>query len=264
MRRLVTLTALIGLLVVPLSVSATEQGENPVYLALGDSVGFGFGAERPDQHGYVAVLSRWARGIDCRAGNPSGCPQLELVNMSIPGATSPSLIAEQLPAAVELLTERNHDDDSGNDVTVVTVTIGGNDLFNPVVEACGGGITPECAEVVASLLSTYADNLAFILATLRTAAGPDTRIVMMTYYNPLGSCFLSDLEPLADLVLEGGGPVRIGMNDIIRATATATGVEIADTFGQLGDGDFVGGEDCLHPNKHGYHQIARVFRDVLR
>lgn len=264
MRKLVTLSVLVGVLFTPVPASAVEHGENPVYLAVGDSVAWGFGAERPDQHGYVPVLGRWARGTDCRVGDPSGCPHLEVVNMSVPGATSQSLIANQLAAAVGLLTERNHDDDPGNDVTLVTVTIGGNDLFNPVVQACGAGITPECVQTISEGMTTYAANLAFILGALRTAAGPDTRIVMMTYYNPLGSCFLSDLEPLADLVLEGGGPVPLGMNDIIRATASATEVEIADTFGQLGDRDFVGGQDCLHPNKHGYHKIAGVFRDVLR
>ncbi|MDF3045577.1 MAG: hypothetical protein K0R30_1805, partial [Ornithinibacter sp.] len=36
-----------------------------------------------------------------------------------------------------------------------------------------------------------------------------------------------------------------------------------DTFGALGTGDFVGGSDCLHPNKSGHTQIATVFEEAL-
>lgn len=184
--------------------------------------------------------------------------------MAVPGATSASLISGQLPAATQLISTRNNDADPGNDVVLITVTIGGNDLFNPVVGACSGGVTAECVEVITNGLTTYAQNLGLILGTLRQAAGPDTRIVIMTYYNPLGSCFLADLEPLADNVLEGGPGVPFGLNDIIRATAAATDVEVAETFGALDGDDFVGGQDCLHPDKSGYHAIAQAFMDTLR
>jgi lysophospholipase L1-like esterase len=263
MRRFVFIAALLTLLTAAMPAGASS-GEDPVHLGVGDSVAFGFGTERPEQHGYTAVVSRWARGIDCREGNPSGCPRLELVNMAVPGATSASLISGQLPAAAQLISTRNNDADPGNDVVLITVTIGGNDLFSPVVGACSGGVTPECVEVITEGLTTYAQNLGLILGTLRQAAGPDARIVIMTYYNPLGSCFLADLEPLADNVLEGGPGVPFGLNDIIRATAAATDVEVAETFGALDGDDFVGGQDCLHPDKSGYHAIAKAFMDTLR
>lgn len=263
MRRLATITALVAMLTAVLPASA-GPGDGPVHLGVGDSVAFGFGTERPDQHGYNAVVNRWARGVDCRDGKPAGCPQLDLVNMAVPGATSGTLISDQLPEAIALIGSRNNDDDSGNDVELITVTIGGNDLFNPVVDACAEGVTQQCIDVITDGLTSFAANLGVILGTLRQAAGPDTRIVVMTYYNPLGSCFLADLEPLAANVLEGGPGVPIGLNDIIRGTALATGAEVAETFGQLDGDDFVGGKDCLHPDKSGYHEIARAIIDTLR
>ncbi|HUO45654.1 MAG TPA: hypothetical protein VM470_02345 [Acidimicrobiia bacterium] len=101
------------------------------------------------------------------------------------------------------------------------------------------------------------------MGSLRATAGDDVKIVVMTYYNPLGSCFLASLEPLGNLVLEGDGGSQPGFNDIIRATAAAFNVSVADTFGQLEADDFVGGEDCLHPDTSGHKQIASIFLDVI-
>lgn len=261
MKRLGVLIATLLMLLVPLSAGAQSQ-EDPVHLGLGDSVAWGFGTDRPDHHGYTAVLNRYAHGFDCREGQ-GGCPQLELVNLAIPGATSQSLIDVQLGPAIQLLSERNTDADASNDVKLISITIGGNDLFNPVIAACAGGVTPECQAVIANGFASYSANLATILGSLRAAAGPTTEIAIMTYYNPLGACFLSDLEPLADLVLEGGGPLPFGLNDIIRGVAAATNVTVVETFGELGLSDFVGGADCLHPDKSGYHKIAKLFQKQL-
>lgn len=263
MRRFLSVISIVALTIVGALPAGAQEGDGPIHLGVGDSVAYGFGVKRPDQHGYMAVLSRWAHSVDCRDGEAAACPHLELVNMSVPGATSSTLMSEQLPGALALISQRNGDDDPGNDVEIITLDIGGNDLFNPVINACAGGVTPECVDVVTNGMTTFAANLGVILGSLRSAAGPDTRIVIMTYYNPLGACFLSDLAPLADLVLEGGGPLPLGLNDVIRSTAAATGVEVAETYGKLDNDDFVGGQDCLHPDKSGYHEIARAFDEIL-
>jgi hypothetical protein len=53
-----------------------------------------------------------------------------------------------------------------------------------------------------------ATNYPFMLSQLRAAAGPDTTIAVMTYYNPLlPPCRFADLAPFANFVLEGGGPL---------------------------------------------------------
>ncbi|MGH8923382.1 MAG: SGNH/GDSL hydrolase family protein [Acidimicrobiia bacterium] len=233
--------------------------EGPVHLALGDSVAFGVGTPNEAKLGYNAMLNRWAHAIDCREGPEAACPGLELVNLSVPGATSASLIAGQLQPALALIADRNGDNDPDNDVILITLTIGGNDLVNPVFQNCPG---PNCVPTVQAIFASYSQNLALILGSLRAAA-PDAQIVMMTYYNPLGSCFRAPLAPLADVLLEGGPGVPVGFNDIIRLVAASTDVDIADTYGQLEDADFVGGEDCLHPDISGYHKIAEIFLDVI-
>ncbi len=261
MRRFLILATVLAMTMVPLTAGADTE-ENPVHLGLGDSVAWGFGASDPFTDGYVPLVNQRAPDLYC-VEEASGCATVDLVNLAVPGATSTSLIANQLQPALELLAARNSDANPSNDVVLVTVTIGGNDLFNPVIAACSGGVTPECTEVIANGFATYTANLGLILGSLRAAAGPETEIAMMTYYNPLGACFLADLAPLADLVLEGGGPLPFGFNDIIRGVAAATGATVVETYGELRRDDFVGGDDCLHPDDSGYKKIAKLFTNTL-
>jgi lysophospholipase L1-like esterase len=160
------------------------------------------------------------------------------------------------------LQARNGDPNPHNDVKVVTIDIGGNDVFG-VVSSCAAGPTPECAALIQARLQTFAVNFTQILGQLRAAAGPDTVIIAMTYYNPLPSCRLAALAPLADAVLEGGLGVAVGLNDLIRSIAAAHGVLVAETYGQLGPGELVGGSDCLHPNDAGYQRITQAFAAAL-
>lgn len=264
MRRTLTLlVACLGMILPAVPVAASGEPQGPVHLAVGDSQAFGIGTPRADKLGYVPVLNRWLRSVDCSEGAPAACPHLELVNMSVPGATSSSLIANQLPSAWQLIAERRGDADPDNDVIYITVTIGGNDLFNPVVGACSGGVTPQCVQTITDAFTQYQANLAYILGSLRAAAGPDARIVISTYDNPLAACDLAALAPLADSVLNGGPGVPVGFNTLIGLVASATGAEVADMFGRLDVDDWVGGTDCLHPDKSGYHEMAAAFLEVL-
>jgi lysophospholipase L1-like esterase len=263
MRRFVIVVALFAAVFGATVPAHAASPEGPVYLALGDSQAFGVGTPQEDKLGYVPVLSRWAHATDCGEGSPEACPLLELVNLSVPGATSTGLIASQLPAAIGLIGNRRADGNPGNVVVLITVTIGGNDLFNPVIANCSGGPTPTCVQTIQSLFTTYVANLGVILGSLRSVAGPDAEIIITTYDNPLGACHLAGLEPLADAVLEGGAGIPVGFNDLIKAVAAATAVEVADTFGQLDPEDWVGGTDCLHPDISGYQKIANTILDVI-
>ena len=235
----------------------------PLYLALGDSLAAGVGASNPAVTGYVPQLYELLRQqLACQpAGRPS-CHSLALRNLGVGGATSTTLLATQLPEAVAELQARNHDRNPHNDVQVVTIDIGGNDLFG-VVSSCAAGPTPECVAVIQARLQTFAANFTQILGELRAAAGPDTVIIAMTYYNPLPSCQLASLAPLADAVLEGGPGVTVGLNDLIRSIAAAHGVLVAETYGRLGPEELVGGSDCLHPNDAGYQVITEAFAAAL-
>jgi lysophospholipase L1-like esterase len=218
------------------------------------------GASNPAVTGYVPQLYELLRQqLACQpAGRPS-CRSLALRNLGVGGATSTTLLATQLPAAVAELQARNNDPNPHNDVKVVTIDIGGNDLFGVVSSSCAAGPTPECAALIQARLQTFAANF----TQLRAAAGPDTAIIAMTYYNPLPSCRLASLAPLADAVLEGGPGVPVGLNDLIRSIAAAHGVLVAETYGQLGPDELVGGSDCLHPNDAGYQVITEAFAAAL-
>jgi lysophospholipase L1-like esterase len=196
------------------------------------------------------------------AGQPS-CHSLALRNLGVGGATSTTLLATQLPEAVAELEAHNSDPNPYNDVKVVTLDIGGKDLFGVVSSPCAAGPTPECAALIRARLQSFATNFTVILGRLRAAASPDTVVIAMTYYNPLPSCRLAGLAPLADAVLEGGPGVAVGLNDLIRSIAAAHGVVVAETYGKLSRGDLVGGSDCLHPNDAGYQLITEAFAAAL-
>ena len=234
----------------------------PEYLALGNSLGYGVGASDPATKGYVPLFRDFLKS---KAGLHTA---LVLNNLSIPGATSTSLIAQQLPAALAELEARNGDTEDVNDVEVVTVDIGGNDFFT-VVGPCAGGFTPPCQAAVAAMFATFSANFDYILGELRTAAGPDTPIIVMTYYNALVNpgCPYYPLASLGDIVLEGN-PYLLpqGGNDLIRDIAAAHDAEVAElvpggVFPALLGPDNIQ-PDCLHANDSGYQIIAGAFADA--
>jgi lysophospholipase L1-like esterase len=244
----------------------------PLQLALGDSWAAGAGTSAPSE-GYVPQLHEALKtDLNCSGAGPAqsnaGCPQLGLLNIAEGGETTPSMIAEQFPEAIPLLEARNGNRDPRDDVEVTTVHIGGNDVTNPIIGACvfGGGLTPACLQVIQSELAAYASDLDTAMSALRAAAGPEATMVIGTYDNGIANCFLSAFPgavQLADLVLEGGGPVPQGLHDIMRAAAARYDFEVAEVFGDLGPQDFVGGQDCLHPDDSGYDKVTLAFLEAL-
>ena len=265
---LASLTLLLTALAAPAAFA-----KDPLQLSLGDSWGFGFGAAVPSEGGYVPRLNEALKGgFDCSpSDNPKpgqGCEKLGLTNLSVGGATTPSMIAGQLPQATSILQERNGNVNPRDNVEVVTVSIGGNDVTNPIIGACLGGITLPCLGVISSEFAAYNSDLNQALSALRGAAGPDARIVIGTYDNGFAQCFLGGVPGatlLASLVLEGGGPGPLanGLHDIMRSVGATYNVEVAEVFGDLSPGDWVGGGDCLHPNDSGYAKVADAFAEVL-
>jgi lysophospholipase L1-like esterase len=276
MRFFSRVAVLTATLLIALVAAAPAMAAKPVHLALGDSWAFGFGATVPSETGYVALLSQALQSeFDCspsdNAKPDQACSQLELNNIAVPGATTPTLIANQLPTAVALLEERNSDSNPRDNVEVVTVSIGGNDVTNPIIAACLAGITPSCINVIENEFAAYRSDLDQALSALRAAAGPDTRIVLGTYDNGIAQCFLTQINPaaplLANIVLENQPPVvpsGQGLHDIMRDVAADYDVEIAEVFGDLGPQDWVGGNDCLHPDDSGYAKVALAFQEVLQ
>ena len=230
---------------------------DPTYLALGDSVAAGIGAEDPARGGYVPVL---AALLSARAGcddaGAAGCP-VQVRNLAVPGATTATLLRDQLPVALDVLGQ-------GDDVRTVTVTIGGNDVFVPILRACAQEPqAPSCAEAVRTAIGEVDRGVDRLLAELTGAAGPGTTVAVMTYYDPLVACRLAPLQPLAQVVLEGADGVD-GLNDVLRARAAEHGAVAVETGTRLtGPQDFVGGLDCLHPSTDGHASIAAAFADAV-
>ena len=274
----------------------------PVYVALGDSIANGqqSAAVVPGDYwatvagwqanGYVALFGKYlVQELDCVPGRgPAtgpGCRQLQVLNLARsavpdvvepptgrPGVTTQIVIDEQLPVAVPLLRSRNHDKNPRNDVPVVTLTVGGNDVFGPIIAACVTANPPSptgCSSAIGTAFAGFAANYTKILAQLRLAAGPDAELITMTYYNPLPYCALGAnpaAGPFGDWVLEqvvtqpGVAP---GFNGLIETISAQYGAKVADTFGALGTGDFVGGSDCLHPDTDGHAKIATAFQTAF-
>jgi lysophospholipase L1-like esterase len=273
MLRSTRLVALLSILLLAGAVAASPAAASkPVQLSLGDSWAFGFGATVPSEGGYVPQLHQaLQQQFDCSPSDNTkpeqGCNQLELMNIAVGGATTPSMIANQLPTALPLLEERNGNDNPRDDVEVVTVSIGGNDVTNPIIGACLGGLTASCLTTISTEFAAYTSDLDTALSALREAAGPDARIVMNTYDNGIAQCVLGGVPgavQLANIVLEGQPPfVPLGLHDIMRDVGADYDVEVAEVFGDLSPGDWVGGNDCLHPNDTGYDKVTDAYLEVL-
>ncbi|HSF86702.1 MAG TPA: GDSL-type esterase/lipase family protein [Acidimicrobiia bacterium] len=246
-----------------LPVSA-EAPEGPAVVAVGDSITAGEGASNPAVIGYAPRFQRGLIPIDCNENKASACPFLDLVNYAeMGGITSGDVVAEQLTPAVDEILRRRFDGDVTNDVEYIVVSVGGNDVFGPVLAACAAGVDQQCIDTITAVFASYQTNLGIILGTL-SAAAPEAQIGIMTYYNPLGSCVLAHLEPLGEIVLEGGDVLPAGLNDVIRAFAGAfPNVTAVETHGLLEPGDLVGGSDCRHPDNSGHRKIADAFLAAL-
>jgi lysophospholipase L1-like esterase len=265
---------------------AAGNSPAPLQLGLGDSWAYGFGAKVPSEGGYVAQLHEALKeDFKCLSGpdeglSPGACRHLELLNLAIPGATTKepdpdgTLIANELPRAIQELQSRSFNDDPRDDVEVVTLHTGGNDVTNPILAACLGGLTATCVGTIQDELGHYDADLNEALSTLRGAAA-DARIVIGTYDNGIANCNLGAVPgavQLADIVLEGlPGVVPRGLHDIMRDVAAAHSVQVADVYGDLDSPDdwFSSQQplgqktDCLHPDDTGYGKVTDAFLEAL-
>jgi len=237
------LVGLVGLLpgVVAVPASAASQGNhNPNnYLALGDSVPFGFnpllvepGVNPNVFVGYPQLASDLFR------------PRKKLSNASCPGETSTSLITGRRPdngcqdyrqfigplhvaySGSQLGYAKNYI--AANPRTgLVTMMIGANDLFR-LIDSCTGSADPNCvADGIPGLVTTLAGNLTTIYSTLRQA-GFNGELVAVTYYaldfsDPAGVAVITAVNnTLAGVTRAFGGKVAAGFEEF-QAAASAFG-----------------------------------------
>jgi lysophospholipase L1-like esterase len=232
--------------------AAAQSDDPPAYIAIGDSLAFGVGAPDPAVNGYVALAHASLADSD-RYGD-SG---LDLLNLSVPGATSSDLVLEdgQLDTALSEIEGRADDDVDENDVEIISVNIGGNDLLtlaaqdSPCISDPGADA---CLEFLGQTLGALQENLHSVLEQLREAA-PNAGIYLLNLYNPFSGT--GDVrEGIADLGVQQ-------LNGVMGAVAAeeSLGVALGDVF-QLfrGRGDQWIAGDGLHPNEQGHQVLAEV------
>jgi lysophospholipase L1-like esterase len=192
------------------------------YLALGDSVAFGFNPTVPvslsNYHGYPkftsdalhrkvanascfgessgSMLSASAPDLGCHAWKAAGLP------LFVPYSGT------QMDYAVDYLQENPNPE-------LVTINIGGNDL-GLLIETCNGDVTCELHELP-RVLAAYGQNLFTIFKRMRTEAEYEGPIVLLTYY-----------------AVNYHDPVEVAglsaLNSVAADTAPAFGVKVADGF----------------------------------
>lgn len=242
--------------------SAESKPLTGVYLALGDSLSEGIGASDREQTSFVALVHK-ELGSD-----------VELMNLGVAGDTSQDLIDRQLDRATDEISSRNTDADPNNDVAVVTLEIGGNDLLEIFFDLVLPGIcpnieqgldNPECVEQVRETLDNYGPNLDEIFTRLREVDA-NIPIFLLTLYNPF-SGGSPVLDELIELALEGrpGTPFEEGLHDIVREKADAHDahlVEVAPHFeGKAREYIYT---DLIHPNDEGYRVMADAVLEGMR
>ncbi|TMD09407.1 MAG: SGNH/GDSL hydrolase family protein [Chloroflexi bacterium] len=241
--------------------SANDEGG---YLALGDSVAFGFSplvlnpTDTDAYVGYPEVLSKHEVNASCSgetsgsliAGPPdNGCAAFRSV-----APLHVSYTGTQLAFAVAYI--RAHPD-----TELLTIDIGANDLFI-LLRTCAGSSSCFAAGFPA-LLSRLGSNLATIYGSLR-AAGFTGHLVALTYY-------LTNYN-------DANAAAAIGaINSVVMNVTTAFGGRVADGFGAFkAEAAEAGGDSCLaglliqlptggcdiHPSKMGQKVLARAIEAV--
>ena len=234
------------------------------YLALGDSLAFGFQFGIYNEHypsvppelfvhGYVDDFSQMLQSIR---------PDIQTINFGCPGETTESFInggciytalgfhlhnnysGSQLDAATAFL--RAH----RGQVSPITVNLGENDL-NVLRTLCGSDIS--CYQIQGpKILEKIAANLDQILGALRKVT-PNTEIITFTNYDV---AFLIDPRFLQ---------LTDAFNEVVKNTAEAHGVRVANVFAAFNGPPqpaticsltFVCTSGDSHPTDAGYQVIA--------
>lgn len=234
--------------------SPAQAKETPAYIAMGDSIAFGIGATDPATMGYAA------RAFDAlRKSDRYRERGLQLINLSVPGATSSDLLLPdgQLKTALTEIEQRQKDTSSlHDDVEIISIDIGANDLLG-LVAANSPCITQaaddkRCLQRLRDLLGSLRANLTEVLRRLRDAA-PQATIVVVDLYNPYSGT--GDIrETIADF-----GVAQVNGAIVAAASGPDLRVKTASVYQLfLGRGNQWVSADGIHPNDSGHTVISEV------
>ena len=258
----------------------TGPAANGTYLALGDSVAFGYVPPQAvpapnyrDAHSFVGYPEDVARALRIRVSNAS-CPGETTASFLVPGALSngcenspgssvgyrtqfPLHVqyrGTQMQYALKYLAVHRH-------TRLVTINIGANDVF-----LCQETTADQCASAaeVQAVLQEIQANLTTIYTKIRDVAHYHGRLVALTYY----SLSYSDPAQVAGAK---------ALNSAIASVTEKFGGKVADGFAAFeGPSAAFGGSPCaaglliklpdgtcnIHPSPAGHLLLARAIEDV--
>ncbi len=190
-------------------------GPRAIYLALGDSLAFGYQPNLDLSHGYADLLFPWLQPFGTRQVVNLACPGETTATMLAGGCRAPFLrktryTGSQLEQAQAVIRANR------GRVSPVTLTIGANDVLTDL----GPGCTEHVAAFTAHLDQMEA-NLDQIVRALVEALDGEGDLFVTTYYNPFEQACPDTEQHLQEL------------NDRIAAVARRHGahvVPVADAF----------------------------------
>lgn len=221
--------------------SAATARPKAYYLALGDSLAYGYQPDGDVVQGYA----------DDFYANLQTYGTRYLTNLACPGETTGTFIhggcpywwtrktlytGSQLDAALAFLSSHR------GQVSPVTIDIGANDVlaaFDPSTCTVGANWP--------AVLSTFDSNFSFILGQLRSALKGQGDLVAMNYYDPYQNQCASNPEVLSLLQT---------FNQHIASDAAAYNVPVADVFTAFG------GATTPNPNICTYTWMCSPFNDI--
>ena len=261
-RLIARLALALCLLVMPRLLSASGI---PSYLAVGDSLAFGFTDSPTPSFGDRGYVADYANALAASSGiRPF------VTNLGTYGETTSSFFAGGNPTATlnENYTDTSTSQNSlmlstiasqkasADSINTVSVQLGANDLF--AVTSTPGFFSKPADQQLAMVqqaLGTVATNVGTVLGEIR-AQLPNTDLVVMGYYNPYAAVPNSPFAPLAAQAIQG-------LDSVLKADAQASGARYVDTYtpflGNEAAYTFIassGTDYNVHPNDVGYQVIA--------
>lgn len=288
-RRFVALTVALFVLALVASIGASTASADPVngsdrngtYLALGDSVAFGYvppqAVPAPNYlvaHSFVGYPDLLAQQLGVRVSN-AACPGETTASLLFAGAQSngcenslgsPVGYATQYPLHVQYqgtqIDYALHYLAAHKHTRLVTIDIGANDAF-----LCQQTTVHHCTSPaeLAGVANEIAGNLGTIFHDLRVVAGYQGPIVALTYYS------LSYSDPIQVAVSQF-------LDSVIASVTTAYGGIVADGFAAFeGPSIPFGGDPCaaglliklpdgtcnIHPSPAGHRLLAEAILAAL-
>lgn len=234
---LLAVTLLLASLLTPAGDAARSAASGGTYIALGDSIAVGTGSSLPRTRGYVPLvhdlISRHARS------------EITLHNLSRNGETVDSFRENgQLTQLQDLITQLTS---SNAPIIAITLSLGGNEML----KAQGADSSARQTQ-----LDEFSASYPTLLTEIRNLVGPDTPIVVTTYYD-LTNGDPNEVQSDAWWVQQ--------FNAVIQQSASDAHATVADVSGVFAGhiSDYTLWPIDVHPNNAGHQAIADEVWRVL-